>query len=162
MFATLFSNVIIFHLSCKRKWLNGRFQQKNTPHPANKKKQHEVKKTRFCPKIGRFSGFRGHPHSGVFEISGYRACRTRLDRKLLAWPFHPKFAQPSLSRSTAGRSSQREGINLGTFVPVRTEKTGRGSQRFPRILSGVGPANQTKERPVHELFPRAFRNKSST
>ena len=27
--------------------------------------------------------------------------------------------------------------------------------------SGVAPANQTKERPVHELFPGAFRNKSS-
>ena len=29
------------------------------------------------------------------------------------------------------------------------------------FLSGVTPANQTKERPVHELFPGAFRNKSS-
>ena len=28
-------------------------------------------------------------------------------------------------------------------------------------ISGVTPANQTKERPVHELFPGAFRNKSS-
>ena len=30
-----------------------------------------------------------------------------------------------------------------------------------KILSGVAPANQTKERAVHELFPGAFRNKSS-
>ena len=29
------------------------------------------------------------------------------------------------------------------------------------IASGVAPANQTKERPVHELFRGAFRNKSS-
>ena len=29
------------------------------------------------------------------------------------------------------------------------------------ILSGVAPANQTKERSVHELFAGAFRNKSS-
>ena len=28
-------------------------------------------------------------------------------------------------------------------------------------LSGVAPANQTKERSVHELFAGAFRNKSS-
>ena len=28
-------------------------------------------------------------------------------------------------------------------------------------VSGVAPANQTKERPVHELFAGAFRNKSS-
>ena len=29
------------------------------------------------------------------------------------------------------------------------------------LVSEVAPANQTKERPVHELFPGAFRNKSS-
>ena len=28
-------------------------------------------------------------------------------------------------------------------------------------MSGVTPANQTKERPVHELFPGANRNESS-
>ena len=28
-------------------------------------------------------------------------------------------------------------------------------------VSGVAPANQTKERPIHELFQGAFRNKSS-
>ena len=28
------------------------------------------------------------------------------------------------------------------------------------LVSGVAPANQTKERPVHELFARAFRKKS--
>ena len=32
----------------------------------------------------------------------------------------------------------------------------------PSVLSGVAPANQTKERSVHELFTGAFRNKSST
>ena len=31
----------------------------------------------------------------------------------------------------------------------------------PSPKSGVTPANQTKERPVHELFAGAFRNKSS-
>ena len=38
-----------------------------------------------------------------------------------------------------------------------------GSLSKPRTLieSGVTPANQTKERPVHELFPGAFRNKNS-
>ena len=36
---------------------------------------------------------------------------------------------------------------------IRKEETG--------LFSGVAPANQTKERPVHELFPGAFRNKSS-
>ena len=30
-----------------------------------------------------------------------------------------------------------------------------------QILSGVAPANQTKERSVHELFAGTFRNKSS-
>ena len=29
------------------------------------------------------------------------------------------------------------------------------------VQSGVAPANQTKERPGHELFPGANRNKSS-
>ena len=32
---------------------------------------------------------------------------------------------------------------------------------FVIISSGVTPANQTKERPAHELFAGAFRNKSS-
>ena len=31
----------------------------------------------------------------------------------------------------------------------------------PGVASGVTPGNQTKERPVHELFPGAFPNKSS-
>ena len=32
---------------------------------------------------------------------------------------------------------------------------------FALLVSGVAPANQTKERSVHELFAGAFRNKSS-
>ena len=35
-----------------------------------------------------------------------------------------------------------------------------GIEKIVRV-SGVAPANQTKERSVHELFARAFRNKSS-
>ena len=35
------------------------------------------------------------------------------------------------------------------------------SERPHKWISGVTPANQTKKRPVHELFPGAFRNKSS-
>ena len=33
--------------------------------------------------------------------------------------------------------------------------------RESKDLSGVAPANQTKERSVHELFTGAFRNKCS-
>ena len=33
--------------------------------------------------------------------------------------------------------------------------------RFMILISGVAPANQTKARPVHELFLGAFRNRSS-
>ena len=45
----------------------------------------------------------------------------------------------------------------GVTAPLKT------SQRSSEIFkSGVTPANQTKERRVHELFAGAFRNKSST
>ena len=42
-------------------------------------------------------------------------------------------------------------INVASWIPWM-----RGPGR-----SGVAPANQTKERSVHELFTGAFRNKSS-
>ena len=37
----------------------------------------------------------------------------------------------------------------------------KNAPKFSPIISGVAPANQTKERPFRELFQGAFRNKSS-
>ena len=49
-----------------------------------------------------------------------------------------------------------------SYNPFRDHMTGRlGHRTMEMIGSGVAPANQTKERPVHELFAGAFRNKSS-
>ena len=59
----------------------------------------------------------------------------------------PTFVNPLLSRK------DRRSIYLGS---------GRGRKSMEWLLMfGVAPANQTKERPVHELFTGAFRNKSS-
>ena len=53
---------------------------------------------------------------------------------------------------------------LKVFLRVRHSPDYRCPEQplaFFYIESGVTPANQTKERPVHELFSGAFRNKSS-
>ena len=71
----------------------------------------------------------------------------------------PERFQNSLPPSTAGDASfLRIGSGEGLSELV---------MEFPAVLgaflniSGVAPANQTKERSVHELFAGAFRNKSS-
>ena len=53
--------------------------------------------------------------------------------------------------------------SLMSFLPVLVFFWVKNySVNFPgRPLSGVAPANQTKERPVHELVAGAFRNQSS-
>ena len=60
-------------------------------------------------------------------------------------------------------------LRRGEFQGRRFLRCERSSPRHPYqsvhclvlLLSGVTPANQTKERSVHELFAGAFRNKSS-
>ena len=47
------------------------------------------------------------------------------------------------------------------LVATRGSRVHQLLTTLPSDLDGVAPANQTKERPVHELFAGAFRNKSS-
>ena len=52
---------------------------------------------------------------------------------------------------------------LASIAQLRLSVLGRqqGTMGQKILISGVAPANQTKERSVHELFAGAFRNKSS-
>ena len=58
----------------------------------------------------------------------------------------------------AGSSSAWPRIRLDI---AESRKTGPKIAKLEFLVSGVAPANQTKERSVHELFTGAFRNKSS-
>ena len=62
--------------------------------------------------------------------------------------------------------SRLDALAKENLVGVKTASTAiSGTSASPTEnqteISGVAPANQTKERSVHELFPGAFRNKSS-
>ena len=70
-----------------------------------------------------------------------------------------KFAKPWASPTRGGSTTE----SVSSPLSAQTQRSGPRpmSCRTCWRCSGVTPANQTKERPVHELFAGAFRNKNS-
>ena len=56
-----------------------------------------------------------------------------------------------MERRVVGAVERNEGIRGRNLLDFKGGWEGRS---FPRFWSGVAPANQAKERPVHELFSR--------